>query len=89
MESCHSQIKKVNRKKLTVNSLIEALRIEQSNVENSLTQLNMGEIKKRSNKSMLKDENLFNLCSNYDRLDIGEYLNNISLNLSVDKIFSK
>ena len=86
VESWHSQISQNCKKHLTVNQLTELLRKEQSNMENNLTKLDMGEVKKRANASVKKDNNLYNLCINYKRENMFKFLENVSLNLKLDNI---
>jgi 3-isopropylmalate dehydratase small subunit len=68
---------------LTINKLVELLREEQAKVEIDLVQINMGTVVKRKIKQQIKDDRLYYLCKNYDKSNILEYLNNISLNFGI------
>ena len=46
----------------------------------------MGTVVKRKIKQQIKDDRLYYLCKNYDKSNILEYLNNISLNFGIQKI---
>ncbi len=73
-------------KNLTIDKLVELLREEQAKVEIDLVQINMGTVVKRKIKQQIKDDRLHYLCKNYDKSNILEYLNNISLNFDIEKI---
>ena len=80
VEAWHGQLGANNKKHLTINNLTEILRKEQTNTENNLAKLNMGEIKKRSSKAVKRDMNLYNVVMSFDPLNISTYLSNIALN---------
>ena len=46
----------------------------------------MGTVLKRKIKQQKKDDRLYLLCKNYNKSNILEYLNNISLNFDLEKI---
>jgi hypothetical protein len=86
VESWHEKLNSKATKNLTINKLVELLREEQAKVEIDLVQINMGTVVKRKIKQQIKDDRLYYLCKNYDKSNILEYLNNISLNFDIEKI---
>ena len=82
VESWHGTITEENQSHLTVNKCIDLFKLEQSNTENWLANLESGLIVKRKKQSVLKEEKIFNLLSTYNHENIASYLENMSLNMS-------
>lgn len=86
IESWHSRLKSDQKREMTLNKLIGLLRDEQAKKDTTVLSLSLGNIKKRPKASVVKDENLFILCSEYKKTDIEKFLNFISLNMRLDLI---
>ncbi|CAF0945502.1 unnamed protein product [Brachionus calyciflorus] len=82
VESWHSKISSENKKHLSVFKIIEMFRLEEKNTNIRYIQLSSGEVPKRKNKSIQKDEAIKNTLKNFDPKLIKEYLCNIGQNLN-------
>ena len=89
IESWHSRLKAEQKREMTLNKLVGLLRDEQANTDTTVLSLNLGNRKKRPKASIVKDENLYNLCSEYKKKDMEKFLNFVSLNMRLDLIPAK
>lgn len=89
IESWHSRLKAEVKKEMTLNKLINLMRDEQSKTDTNIMSIELGNRKERPKASIVKDENLFVLCSEYQKKNIEKFLNMISLNLRLDLITAK
>jgi hypothetical protein len=67
IESWHSRLKADVKKEITLNRLINLLREEQSKTDTTVMSIELGIRKRRPKASIVKDENLFVLCSEYEK----------------------
>ena len=65
MESWHGTITSDQQSHINLNKLIELFRLEQSNTENWLANLEKGNSHKRKTKAIMKDQAIFNLVKTY------------------------
>ena len=74
---------------MTLIKVIGLLRDEQSKTDTSIMSIELGNRKRRPKSSVVKDENLFVLCSEYQTNNLIKFLNMVSLNLRLDLVTAK
>jgi len=67
IESWHSRLKADVKKEIKLNRLLNLLREEQSQTDTTVMSIELGIRKRRPKASIVKDENLFVLCSEYEK----------------------
>lgn len=86
IESWHSRLKANQKNNITLNKLIDLLRTEQAKTDTAVLSIELGNRKNRPKLSIIKDENLYVLCSEYKKENLEKFLNNVSLNLRLDMV---
>ena len=82
VESWHGTITSDQQSHINLNKLIELFRLEQSNTESWLANLEKGNSHKRKTKAIMKDQAIFNLVKTYKIENMDEYLEFMSLNMN-------
>ena len=82
VESWHGTITSDQQSHINLNKLIELFRLEQSNTENWLANLEKGTVHKRKTKAIMKDLAILNLVKTYKIENMAEYLEFMSLNMN-------
>ena len=89
IESWHSRLKADVKKEMTLNKLVNLLKEEQSKTDTTVMSLDLGNKKTRPVKSVVKDKNLYELCSKFDKKKISSFLTRVSVCLRLDLVVGK
>jgi hypothetical protein len=88
VESWHGQLQADENKHIGIFKLIAILREEQGLTEAKVIEHRKGLINHKSKATSAKDNNIFNLCSKYNKCNIEQFLQDMSLNMGNQNKFN-